>query len=168
MINVKLLISMMALGSLLIGACSGGGTASPNSATSTASPNTHELTQSADVYAAAICNSSNSWYYEVHQDLRKEKKALSHGITPSQGRSIDRSLLDHMVSSTEEMISAIKTAGIPEVPHGSAVASRIVSGLEASQTALRSDRNDVDRLPTERFLRLLISPRCDRRPRRGP
>ncbi len=119
---------------IVLAACSGGG----GSGTKV----------SADAYATTVCTHIKTWLDQIKQRETELQTAVSPGTSPTRGRDLLRSYLDNLISDTDEMISAIKDAGTPDIPNGDQISSTLTSGLEQAKSAFDDARGQVDSLPT--------------------
>jgi hypothetical protein len=121
----------------LILVLAGCGSSSSGSSGSTVSPS---------AYAASLCNAVGPF----EKDIAARQNALDPTAikSPAQGKTTLEGFLGAVVADTRKATDTLKAAGVPDVPHGKAVASAFVSLFQRLQTTLEGAAQQARALPT--------------------
>jgi hypothetical protein len=101
---------------------------------------------SAETYASNVCAAASTWV----QDLQRESQNVTTAVTgsPTQGKQLLSTLLEHTITSTDTLISALEKAGVPDVKDGDQISSALVDAFTQSKADLEKLRDDVANLST--------------------
>jgi hypothetical protein len=99
---------------------------------------------SAKSYATSVCGAAKTWV----DDLQRESQNVTAAATgsPAQGKQLLSSLVEHTISSTDTLISALQKAGVPDVKDGDQISKALVDAFTQAKTSLENVRDDVAKL----------------------
>jgi hypothetical protein len=119
---------------IVLGACGGGGGGGSK--------------VSAGQYVGDLCRSLKTWRNAIQGRVSDLTSSISSSTTPEQGKQKLRDYLDGVLTDTDQMLSRIKDAGVPDVANGKSTADTLVSTLQLARDSLANARAQVDNLPT--------------------
>ena len=123
---------------LILGAC--GGSSGGGGGTTTD-------TVSVDAYATDVCAALAAWV----KDIQDRASTITEGINPGDaaaGKERLAEFIGETVTGTDNLISEVEAAGVPDTDGGEEAADQIVSGLEQVRDILVDAQEQIDQLPT--------------------
>ncbi|MDQ3951708.1 MAG: hypothetical protein M3279_01910 [Actinomycetota bacterium] len=104
-------------------------------------------TVAASAYAADVCGAMKDWM----QGIQDRTAALTENLQPGeeQGKDLLVELMSEMSSQTEELVSAVEDAGVPDVDGGEESADQLVAALKDTQAAFDQAKEDMEALPSD-------------------
>lgn len=105
-------------------------------------------TVSVDEYAGEVCSALAAWV----TDIQDRASTITEGIDPGDaeaGKERLEEFIGDTVTGTEELISNVEAAGIPDTDGGEEAAEQIQSGLEQVKTILEDAQDQIADLPTD-------------------
>jgi hypothetical protein len=148
----KLTIGVVA-GLLLLTACSksdngggGGGTTTASGSTTTSAP---PQTVTAEAFAASVCGGMNTYLSDIQTLSTDFSSSLDPTGSPQDQLNAVAGYLDSVVAATDDLVTSMQAAGVPDVDGGQEAADALSSAFTAARDALQSARDQVDSLPTD-------------------
>ncbi len=129
-------LAVGAVSALLLGACGGSGGGGGSD------------TVSVDAYASDVCTALAAWV----QDIQDRASTITEGINPGDAKAGKERLSEFIgetVTGTENLISEVEPAGVPDTDGGEEAAGQIVEGLRQVQTILEDAQDQIAELPTD-------------------
>jgi hypothetical protein len=130
---------------LLLGAC-GGSDEKSDSASEGSTDTAQTTTITADKFAGAVCGALSSWLTDI-QDRAASLTPDATDAAATQATLVD--FLDGLVTSTDEMITKIESAGVPDTDGGQEAQSAVLDSLENVKTLFEESRDKVAGLSTD-------------------
>ncbi len=132
-----------ALAATVLAACGGGS----DSSSETAAATTAEAAAAvpADEWAASVCTAVGDWQTELQSsapdagnltDIESAKQTLGD-------------FLDGASTATDEMVSEVEAAGVPDVENGEEIAQKFQANLAAVGDSFDQAKTDLDALSTD-------------------
>ena len=115
------------------------------SETTSASPST----VGAQEYVSTLCTEMQNWLTKLQEGQTQVQQTVQPGADPAEGQAALATFFDSAVTATEELITAIEDAGVPDVEGGEAISQDILTKFQDAKEALESARAQVDTLPTD-------------------
>ena len=85
-------------------------------------------------YMSSVCSELRTWLQGIQADAQ-EVQALDPQTPPDEQKEKATAFLDTTIENTEEMISAVNDAGVPDVENGEEIAADVVAALEKAKEA---------------------------------
>lgn len=114
------------------------------SQTTSASPST----VGAQEYVATLCTEMQNWLTKLQEGQTQVQETVQPGADPADGQAALATFFDGAVTATDELITAIEDAGVPDVEGGETISQDILAKFQDAKAALESARAQVDSLPT--------------------
>jgi hypothetical protein len=105
-------------------------------------------TVSASSYIAQLCSSTASWLRGIEARAAALESELGPNVSTVQGKRILESLVDTAVSDTESVVTALRTAGVPEVKNGKNISHVVLTSFEGTASHIGELQSQVANLPT--------------------
>lgn len=106
-------------------------------------------TVSASDYANDVCTAFGDWRDTIQSQRDDLQAGLEPGISPEEGRQALEDFLGEVVASTEDLVTAVDDAGVPDAENGEQVADALQSIADAAKTELEEAESAVADLPTD-------------------
>jgi hypothetical protein len=129
-----ILLATAAAVALPLSAC-GGGSSNPG-------------TTSASSYIGTLCTSTASWLRGIEARTGALEGELAPSVSPAEKKRVLESMVSTAVSDTEAVVTALRTAGVPEVNNGKHVSDLVVSSFEGISNRLAGLQSQIATLPT--------------------
>jgi hypothetical protein len=104
-------------------------------------------TVSASSYIGQLCTSTASWLKQLEHHNATLESELG-GVPPAQGKRVLESLITNSVSGTENVVTSLRTAGVPDVNNGKKISQTVVASFEGISNRLASLQPQVAAIPT--------------------
>ena len=104
---------------------------------------------SAEDYASAVCSSTQDWVQGLQKRATDLQGSLGTDISPEEGKEALAGFLDDVISDTEDWITGLNDAGVPDVSGGEDAAEDLRAAAEEAKGVLEDTRSSVDDLPTD-------------------
>ncbi len=114
-----------------------------------ASETTSAAPASAQEYVSTLCTEMQNWLTKLQEGQAQVQQTVQPGASPAEGQAALATFFDSAVTATDELITAIESAGVPDVEGGEEISQDIVAKFEDAKAALESARAQVDMLPTD-------------------
>jgi hypothetical protein len=124
---------------LLAGSLAGCGSSSSSSSAGTVP---------ASNYIGQLCTSAASWFRGIEAHTSSLEGELGGHATPAESKRAVESLVSSAVSDTESVVTALRTAGVPDVHEGKKISGLVLSSFEGITTHLAGLQSQVAGLPT--------------------
>jgi hypothetical protein len=128
------LLAAAALAAVPLSACGGGSSQSG--------------TVSASSYIGQLCTSTASWLRGIEARTSALEGELAPNVPPAGKKRVLESFVSTAVSDTEAVVTALRTAGVPQVNNGKHVSDLVVSSFEQISTRLAGLHSQIASLPT--------------------
>jgi hypothetical protein len=106
-------------------------------------------TVSAGDYASDICTAFTDWRDTIQEQRDDLTGSLQPGISPEDGKSKLESFLGDVVGATDELVTNVEAAGVPDAENGQEVADALQSIADDAQSELQDAEQKVSELPTD-------------------
>ncbi len=103
----------------------------------------------AQQYASSVCTAFSTWVQNIQERNQTLTASLNPQSTPAQGKEQLQIFLNSVIEDTDQLISSINAAGVPEVEGGQQAAAQIKTAANSAKTSFQSALNQVDQLPTD-------------------
>jgi hypothetical protein len=103
----------------------------------------------AEIWVEDVCTSLVNWRNRVEDRVQTLQTSVTGASGPAEARDQVAEFLGDLVSSTDELVSDIESAGVPSVDQGEAVARDLGEAVEGISQILASAREDVESTPLE-------------------
>ena len=120
--------------------------------TDEAAPEATETTSapvSAQEYVSTLCTEMQNWLTKLQEGQAQVQQTVQPGADPAEGQAALATFFDGAVTATDELITAIEGAGVPDVEGGEEISQDILTKFQDAKAALESARAQVDTLPTD-------------------
>jgi hypothetical protein len=111
------------------------------------SSSNHSGTVSASSYIGQLCTSTAGWLKGIEHHNATLENELA-GVSPAQGKHALEMLITNSVSDTENVVTALRVAGVPDVNNGKKISQTVVSSFEGISNRLASLQAQVAAIPT--------------------
>jgi ABC-type glycerol-3-phosphate transport system substrate-binding protein len=101
---------------------------------------------SASSYVKGVCTSIGSWVKSVQ--ARSTALTSTNPTTPAQGKQEFVTFMNEVVSDTDQALTGLKAAGVPNVNNGSQVANAVLGAMTSAKTILVDAQSKAQQLPT--------------------
>ncbi len=104
-----------------------------------------------DAYAADVCGAIGSWYDQINtaSTALVEDAGAGDQQDPAAGKALVVGFLDRAIALTEDLVTDLEGAGVPDTAAGEETADRLVAGIEDVRTLFVDARDDTTALPTD-------------------
>ena len=109
---------------------------------------TNSGTVSATSYIGTLCTSTASWLRGIEARTGALEGELGPNVSTVEKKRVLESLVSTAVSDTESVVTALRTAGVPEVNNGKHISNLVVSSFEGISGRLAGLQSQVASLPT--------------------
>lgn len=110
--------------------------------------NSKSGTVSANSYIGQLCSATASWLRGIEAKTSALEGELGPNVTPAEKKRVLEALVSTAVSDTESVVTALRTAGVPEVNNGKHISDLVVSSFEGISGRLAGLQTQVASLPT--------------------
>jgi hypothetical protein len=112
------------------------------------SSNNKSGTVSASSYIGQLCTSTASWLRGIEAKSGALEGELGPNVTPVEKKRVLEAFVSTAVSDTESVVTALRTAGVPEVENGKHVSELVVTSFEGVSQHLAALQPQVANLST--------------------
>jgi hypothetical protein len=99
-------------------------------------------------YIGQLCTSAASWIRGIQAHTSSLEGELGGSATTAEGKRAVESLVISAVSDSESVVSAMRTAGVPDVHEGKKISGLVLSSFEGITTHLAGLQSQVAGLST--------------------
>jgi hypothetical protein len=103
---------------------------------------------SAGDYASDICTAFTDWRDAIQERQGDLQKGLEPGISPEEGKKALEGFLSDVADRSEELVSDVDAAGVPDAENGEAVADALKGAAEQARDKLVEAEEKAGELPT--------------------
>ncbi|MGH2996799.1 MAG: hypothetical protein ACRDM9_10840 [Gaiellaceae bacterium] len=96
-----------------------------------------------------MCTSLVNFQNRVGDSIQTLQTSVAGASGPAEARDQVAEFLGDLVSSSDELVSDLESAGIPSVDEGEAVAGDLREALEGFSQSLADAREDIENTPLE-------------------
>lgn len=101
-------------------------------------------------YIGQLCTSTASWLQGIEaRSSTIESELTAAHVTPQNGKRILETLVSTAVSDTESVVTALRTAGVPEVKNGKHISEVVVTSFEGIGSRLAGLQSQIAAMPTD-------------------
>ncbi|MDP8957084.1 MAG: hypothetical protein M3N24_09030 [Actinomycetota bacterium] len=126
-------VSVVLAAGLFLGACGGDGGG----------------TDAAQSYASSVCTAFSNWVQNIQERNQTLTASLNPQSTPAEGKEQLQIFLNSVIEDTDQLISSVDAAGVPEVEGGQQAASQIKAAATNARASFESALDEVEQLPTD-------------------
>ncbi len=105
--------------------------------------------EAAQAYASSVCTAFSTWVQNISQRNQTLTQSLTPQSTPSEGKEQLQIFLNSVLEDTDQLISSVEAAGVPDVEGGQQAATQIRAAATSARTSFENALNQVDQLPTD-------------------
>ncbi|MDQ4144800.1 MAG: hypothetical protein M3198_13880 [Actinomycetota bacterium] len=137
----------------VLGACGGDDeeeiptTTESTPATESSSP--AASTVSAQEYVSTLCTEMQNWLTALQEGQAEVQETVQPGAEPAEGQAALATFFDGAITATQDLVTAIQEAGVPDVEGGEEISADLLGKFEEAQAALEDARAQVDTLPVD-------------------
>ena len=102
---------------------------------------------SPDSFADDVCGAMRTWVQAIQDRAASLQSELGPSPSVDEGKQALRGFLDDSSAATEELISDINAAGVPDVDNGEDVVDRLLDAFQAAEGIFEDAQSKVDDLP---------------------
>jgi hypothetical protein len=102
---------------------------------------------SAREYLSGVCGAVGDWA-GVIQEKGGELQNLATESSPEEVKTAIVNFMDEIVAETEDLITGVEDAGVPDVDNGAEIADSVTSGLQKVQTVFEDARDEIEGVST--------------------
>ena len=106
-------------------------------------------TVSADAFAQDICTSVGDWVQTVQDKAGAIGESIDPNASPEEGKEALGNFLGEIVADTEQLVSEVEDAGVPDVDGGEEISQDLTAAFEEAQRILEDAQADVEDFPTD-------------------
>ncbi|MDQ4095084.1 MAG: hypothetical protein M3174_02615 [Actinomycetota bacterium] len=140
----------IALASVLVfAACDGGGETTNEAASTPAAETSSPATTSAEEYVSTLCTEMQNWLTRLQEGQAQVQESVQPGSSPQDGQQALAAFFDSAIAATDQLVTAVQNAGVPDVEGGEQISEELTSRFEEARAALESARAQVDQLPVD-------------------
>jgi len=106
-------------------------------------------TVSVNDYASDICTAFTGWTQAIQDRQTDLQEGLQPGASPEEGRDALQGFLDDAVAASDELVSNVEDAGVPDTENGEEAADALQSAAEGARDQLEEAQSGVADLPVD-------------------
>lgn len=132
---------------LVLSACGGKSDGSGSGSTGSTGSNGGKV--SASAFAGTVCGAILQWQGDIQSRSDDLTNQLGDSPDPAKGKQVLGDFIDGIITDTDEVLTKLQGAGVPDVDGGSAASNALVTAFQQVKESLQHVRESVEALPTD-------------------
>lgn len=126
----RALVALLLAGALVVAGCGGSSKVAPKA------------------YIDHVCTDLSSWVRSLRGSAANLQSSFGSAGNIQQRKQALNTFLDHAVSQTDQALSSIKSAGVPDTKNGQKVQNALVQAFQQADQSFRRAQSEARSLPT--------------------
>lgn len=102
-----------------------------------------------EAYVTEACTAMGDWLDTILEESSGVVENLSPNASPEDLKARFSAFVDSVHTETEQLITQLEEAGIPDVENGEEIAEGLVGGFEDAESAFENARERIQELDTQ-------------------